>query len=287
MLRSMTGFGRAQGNYQTKKVSIEIRSLNSKSMDLNLRLPSDYKEMDAVFRKAIANKLGRGKVDCSVSIDSLGEESSVHVNKALAAKYYAELKAINDELSMGTEDYLSLIMRMPDVLESDKGSMEEEEKNWLVQLLNDALENLNSFRRKEGEDLEEEFRARIADIRKNLDEVPQYEEARIQTIRERMQKALEDIDGGYDENRFEQELIFYIEKLDISEEKMRLSNHLDYFIQTMEKEAAGKKLGFITQEIGREINTLGSKSNNADMQKLVIGMKDALEKIKEQILNTL
>lgn len=287
MLRSMTGFGRAQGNYQTKKVSIEIRSLNSKSMDLNLRLPSDYKEMDAVFRKAIANKLGRGKVDCSVSIDSLGEESSVHVNKALAAKYYAELKAINDELSMGTEDYLSLIMRMPDVLESDKGSLEEEEKNWLVQLLNDALENLNSFRRKEGEDLEEEFRARIADIRNNLDEVPQYEEARIQTIRERMQKALEEIDSGYDENRFEQELIFYIEKLDISEEKMRLSNHLDYFIQTMEKEAAGKKLGFITQEIGREINTLGSKSNNADMQKLVIGMKDALEKIKEQILNTL
>jgi len=186
-----------------------------------------------------------------------------------------------------TSDYLPLIMRMPDVVENAKEDLTDEEKNWLFELVKDAAKNLNEFRRKEGEDLEREFGERIQEIRDFLKEVPQYEDARIQTIRERMKKGLEELDAGHDDNRFEQEMIFYIEKLDIAEEKMRLSNHLDYFEETMKLEQSGKKLGFIGQEIGREVNTLGSKSNHAEMQKLVIGMKDNLEKIKEQILNTL
>lgn len=287
MLRSMTGFGKAQASFNTKKVSIEIRTLNSKSLDLNLRLPSAYKEMDGTFRKIIANSLVRGKVDCIVNIDSIGEESGVKINTTLAKNYYKELTALNNELGSQTTDYLSLIMRLPDILETAKDDLTEEECNWLENLLKESLTSVNEFRAKEGKELETEFTLRINEIRDNLKLVPHYEDQRIDVIKDRMKKALEELDGKIDENRFEQELIFYIEKLDISEEKMRLSNHLDYFEQTMKGPEAGKKLGFISQEIGREINTLGSKSNHAEMQKLVIGMKDALEKIKEQILNTL
>lgn len=283
----MTGFGKASGTFQSKKVSVEIRSLNSKSMDLNVRMPSSYKEMDSPIRKHLSNELGRGKVDVFINVDSIGEDSSVSINQGLAKKYYDELKALNDSLGETTSDYLPLIMRMPDVVENAKEDLTDEEKDWLFELVKDAAKNLNEFRRKEGEDLEREFGERIQEIRDFLKEVPQYEDARIQTIRERMKKGLEELDAGHDDNRFEQEMIFYIEKLDIAEEKMRLSNHLDYFEETMKLEQSGKKLGFIGQEIGREVNTLGSKSNHAEMQKLVIGMKDNLEKIKEQILNTL
>ena len=288
MLRSMTGFGKASGSFHSKKVSIEIRSLNSKSVDLMTRIPSQYKELDGTFRKVIADELGRGKIDLQIAIDSSGEESSVSINRPLARSYYRDLKALSGELGEEPKDFLSLVLRMPDIYNSEKEDLSDEEKSWLLGLLHDAIGKLDHFRQKEGVELELEFTTRINDIRRLLGEVPQYEEERITTIRERMRKGLEEIDNGnYDENRFEQEMIFYIEKLDISEEKMRLTNHLDYFIETMKTEQAGKKLGFIAQEIGREINTLGSKSNHAEMQKLVIDMKDNLEKIKEQVLNTL
>ena len=289
MLRSMTGFGKASDNYKSKKYSVELRSLNSKSMDLNTRMSSYFKELDTPIRKVISEKLGRGKVDFSLSVETVSDESAFSINHELAKVYYKELKSINDSLGETTEDYLSVILRMPDIFNTSvEEELEDEEKAFVLSVVNTAVDSINNFRRKEGEDLEREFTARIEDIRTALNGVPQYEEARIETIRERMKKGLEDIQTGtYDDNRFEQEMIFYIEKLDISEEKMRLSNHLDYFLETMILPESGKKLGFIGQEIGREINTLGSKSNHAEMQKLVIGMKDNLEKIKEQILNTL
>lgn len=284
----MTGFGKASGSFHSKKVSIEIRSLNSKSVDLMTRIPGQYKELDGTFRKVIADELGRGKIDLQITIDSNGEESSVSINRPLARSYYRDLKTLSGELGEDPKDFLSLVLRMPDIYNSEKEELSDEEKNWLLELLHNAITKLDHFRQKEGVELELEFTNRINDIRRLLGEIPQYEEERITTIRERMRKGLEEIDNGnYDQNRFEQEMIFYIEKLDISEEKMRLTNHLDYFIETMNTEQAGKKLGFIAQEIGREINTLGSKSNHAEMQKLVIEMKDNLEKIKEQVLNTL
>ena len=284
----MTGFGKASGNFQSKKYTVEVRSLNSKSMDLNTRMASQFKELDGPIRKLMTEKLGRGKVDFSLSMDVVGEEALISINKNLAKAYYKELKGINDHLGEKTEDYLSVILRMPDIYTSSQDELGEEEKEFIFGLVVLAVDHLDEFRRKEGEDLEREFNERIADIRGLLNEVPKYEQERIEIIRERMTKALEDIQSGsHDANRFEQEMIFYIEKLDVSEEKMRLLHHLDYFLETMVLPESGKKLGFIGQEIGREINTLGSKSNHAEMQKLVIDMKDNLEKIKEQILNTL
>ena len=288
MLKSMTGFGKASGNFQSKKVTVEIRSLNSKSMDLNTRIPSQYKEIDGEIRKKLSAGLGRGKVDISINVETIGDSTPISINKELAKTYYKELKSLNDELGESTQDYISLILKMPEVYSHSKEDLTDEEKAVVVQVVEEAVVNINGFRRKEGEDLEREFTERIEEIRALLLEVPKYENERIDIIRERMQKGLEDMQSGtYDDNRLEQEMIFYIEKLDVAEEKMRLSNHLDYFLETMKTDQAGKKLGFIGQEIGREINTLGSKSNHAEMQKLVIGMKDNLEKIKEQVLNTL
>ena len=275
-------------DYNSKKVSVEIRALNSKSMDINTRIPSRYKELENELRKLVSAALGRGKVDFSISIDSIGGQSTVSINRALAKTYYNDLKAINEDIGEKAEDYLSIIMRMPEILNSNKETIAAQEKKWLLGIVADSLENLNAFRRKEGEELEQEYAERINDIRELLKGVSKYEKERTDTIRERMRKAIDELQTGVvDENRLEQEMIFYIEKLDVSEEKMRLSNHLNYFEETMTTEMPGKKLGFIGQEIGREINTLGSKSNHAEMQKLVIGMKDHLEKIKEQILNTL
>ncbi|MDG1147415.1 MAG: YicC family protein [Crocinitomicaceae bacterium] len=288
MLKSMTGFGKASENFQSKKITVEIRSLNSKSMDLNTRIPSQYKEIDGEIRKKISKGLGRGKVDLSINIEAIGDSKAISINTELAKKYYTELKSLNDAFGESTQDYMSLILKMPEVYSHSKEDLTDQEKTAVVQVVQEAIVNINDFRRKEGEDLEREFTERIEEIRALLLEVPKYENERIEIIRERMQKGLEDIKSGtYDDNRLEQEMIFYIEKLDVAEEKMRLSNHLDYFLDTMNTDQAGKKLGFIGQEIGREINTLGSKSNHAEMQKLVIGMKDNLEKIKEQVLNTL
>lgn len=288
MLMSMTGFGKASGTYQSKKISIEVRSLNSKSADINVRMHNSYKELETEVRKIITNALERGKIDLNLNLESSGDSKAFTINKDLAKAYYADLKEINASINETSSDYLSLILRMPDIYINEKEEMSDEEKTSVLALIELACKNLNEFRRQEGIALENEFTERIEDIRRLLNEVPKYEQERIDTVRERMRKGLEEAAGvNYDQNRLEQELIFYIEKFDVAEEKMRLSNHLDYFLETMKSEASGKKLGFITQEIGREINTLGSKSNHAMMQKLVVDMKDNLEKIKEQVLNTL
>jgi uncharacterized protein (TIGR00255 family) len=287
MLMSMTGYGKATGSFEGKKVTVELRSLNSKSLDLNMRLASAYKELEPQLRNLIAEQLDRGKVDMNVQIDSTGETKSVSINKNLAQAYFKDLQEVNTLIGGKTEDYLSLVLRMPDIYINEREELTEEEKAWILDLTKQACDALNTFRRQEGKALENEFSTRIGDIRSFLAAIPQYEQERIETVKDRIRKGLEELQAQPDQNRLEQEMIFYIEKMDVSEEKMRLTNHLDYFIQTLATLNSGKKLGFISQEIGREINTLGSKSNHVEMQKLVVGMKDALEKIKEQILNTL
>ncbi|MFN5912587.1 MAG: YicC/YloC family endoribonuclease [Bacteroidota bacterium] len=287
MLMSMTGFGKTTGTFQGKKVSVELRSLNSKSLDLNVRITSHYRELETEVRRVIQELLDRGKIDLNINLESTGDSRNYTINKDLAKAYFKDLEDVNRMIGKESADYLSLILRMPDIYNNEKEELSKEEREWLVGLVQDACEQLNLFRRREGEQLEKEFFDRISEIRRLLLEVPKYESERSETIRERIRRGLEEVAAKYDENRLEQEMIFYIEKLDISEEKMRLANHLDYFLHTMVLPHSGKKLGFIAQEIGREINTLGSKSNHAEMQKLVVEMKDALEKIKEQVLNTL
>jgi uncharacterized protein (TIGR00255 family) len=288
MLMSMTGFGKTTGTFQSKKVTVEIRSLNSKSLDLNVRVSGVYRELEAEIRKVVLELLDRGKIDVNINLDSTGDTKNYAVNKDLAKAYYTDLKSVNELIGEKTEDYLALILRMPDIYINEKDELGEEEKEWLIGLVRNACDNLNSFRRQEGQALEKEFFDRITEIRNLLLEVPKYENERIEAVRERIRKGIEDLSNvKVDDNRLEQEMIFYIEKMDVAEEKMRLANHLDYFLHTMVLPHSGKKLGFIAQEIGREINTLGSKSNHAEMQKLVVDMKDSLEKIKEQVLNTL
>ncbi|MDD2982780.1 MAG: YicC family protein [Crocinitomicaceae bacterium] len=288
MLHSMTGYGKATGTFEGKKVSIEIKALNSKSMDLYIRIASSYREKELEMRQKITSMLDRGKVEANVVIESTGASKSVEINKDLATAYFNDLKKTNEIVNQSDIDYMALILKMPDIFIQSKEEITAEEAAFLNDLMEEACNHLNVFRRQEGVALEKEFTERINEIKNLLSRVPEYENLRIDTIRDRMKKGLEEIQAvNYDENRFQQELIYYIEKLDVSEEKMRLSNHLDYFLETMVLPAAGKKLGFITQEIGREINTLGSKSYHVELQKIVVEMKDSLEKIKEQVLNTL
>ena len=289
MLHSMTGYGKATGSFEGKKISVEIKALNSKSLDLYTRIAGTYREKELEIRQYITNALDRGKVEVNINIESTGNSKSLEINKDLALAYYKDLLETNILLGETTSDYLSLIVKMPEIFTQSKESTSEEEFTFLHELVAEACMNLNTFRRQEGVALEKEFNDRIEEIRSLLNQVEKYETTRIDTIKERMRKGLEEAGNvvGFDENRFQQELIFYIEKLDISEEKMRLANHLDYFLETMILPSAGKKLGFITQEIGREINTLGSKSYHVELQKMVVDMKDSLEKIKEQVLNTL
>lgn len=290
MLHSMTGYGKASGSFEDKKISVEIKSLNSKSMDLYTRIASPYREKELEIRQYVTNALDRGKVELNIQIESIGVSKSVEINKELAQAYYQDLKETNALIGESSSDYLSLVLRMPEIYTQTKdATVSEEEFAFLHTIVADACLNLNTFRRQEGQALEKEFTERITEIRSLLKQVDTYESVRIDIIKERMRKGLEEAGSvvGFDENRFQQELIFYIEKLDVSEEKMRLANHLDYFLETMVLPAAGKKLGFITQELGREINTLGSKSYHVELQKIVVDMKDALEKIKEQVLNTL
>ncbi|MFY7945199.1 MAG: YicC/YloC family endoribonuclease, partial [Crocinitomicaceae bacterium] len=281
MIQSMTGFGKSNGVYHSKKVSVEVRSLNSKGLDLTLKIPSAYRELDSEIRKMVAEKLDRGKIDLGIYIESSGDASNGLINKELASHYYRELKALNDSWNEPPVDYLSLVVRMPEVLNQQSFELDQHERSFMLDLMAESLEKLNEFRKQEGEALRIEFTKRIAEIRDLLLEIPNFEKERVQTIRERIAKGIAEIEGlNVDDNRMEQEMIFYIEKFDISEEKMRLNNHLDYFIETLNIPRSGKKLGFIAQEIGREINTLGSKSNHSEMQKRVVEMKDALEKIK-------
>ena len=284
----MTGFGKSTATFSGKKVVVELRALNSKNLDIYLKVPALYKSKEIDIRKMIGQSLDRGKVEAIISIENTGDKQSYGINKSLALRYLNEMKALSSDTNIDESNLLATVVRLPDVLITEEADVTEEEWEALKEVISEALQSLIRFRSQEGNSLEEDFRDNIAKIQHLLDLVPNYEQERITAIKERIRKGLEEVAENIDENRFEHELIFYIEKLDISEEKVRLSNHLNYFLETMEKsQAVGKKLGFIAQEIGREVNTLGSKANHADLQKIVVDMKDALEKIKEQILNTL
>lgn len=288
MLLSMTGFGKSNGVFESKKVSVEIRSLNSKGLDLSLKIASPYRDLETDIRKMLSENLDRGKVDIGIFIESTNESHNNIINNEVATKYYSAIKKLNESWGEAPQDYLSIVLRMPEVLNTQTSELTEEEKKWILNLVNETCGKLNDFRAQEGAALKKEFELRIGEIRSLLSQIEAFEDIRILQIKERILKGLKELEHpGLDQNRLEQEMIFYLEKLDVSEEKMRLTNHLDYFIETMSSPLSGKKLGFIAQELGREINTLGSKSNHGDMQRLVVEMKDNLEKIKEQVLNTL
>ncbi len=288
MVLSMTGFGKSNGVFESKKVSVEIRSLNSKGLDLSLKIASPYRDLETDIRKMLSENLDRGKVDIGIFIESTNESINNILNNEVATKYYSAIKKLNESWGEAPQDYLSIVLRMPEVLNTQTAELTEEEKNWILNLVQETCGKLNDFRAQEGAALKKEFELRIGEIRSLLSQIEAFEDIRILQIKERILKGLKELEHpGIDQNRIEQEMIFYLEKLDVSEEKMRLTNHLNYFIETMSSPLSGKKLGFIAQELGREINTLGSKSNHGDMQRLVVEMKDNLEKIKEQVLNTL
>ena len=288
MLQSMTGFGKSSAVFESRKVSIEIRTLNSKGLDLGMKIPSIYKEIEPLLRKTVSNELNRGKIEFSIYIESEKIENSGLINRDLASLYYQEFKSLNESWGEKPSDYLGLVLRMPEVLNNEVNEIDQKEIDSVLALGKEACKMVNSFRKKEGQDLRNDFLIRINEIRSLMKEIVPFEEERIKATREKLLKGLSEFDSEkVDNNRFEQELIFYIEKLDISEEKMRLSNHLSYFEETLNVMNSGKKLGFIAQEMGREINTIGSKCNHSEMQRRVVLMKDNLEKIKEQVLNTL
>lgn len=290
MLQSMTGFGKATGTFENKKITVEVKSLNSKNLDVYVRMPSSYKEKEIELRKYIGQQLDRGKVECIISVESNGFDANHTINKELAGKYYAQIVDLGAYLEVKPDDVLSLIMRMPDIFTTEETDIIDTEWDFMFDLVAQAVNKLVEFRAHEGETITKEFQTRIENIQAAFEKVPTFEKERIEDIKNRIESNLEEFVGGskVDKNRFEQELIYYIEKIDIAEEKQRLSKHLDYFLEVLnEPKSQGKKLGFITQEIGREINTLGSKSYHSEMQKLVVDMKDQLEKIKEQVLNTL
>lgn len=287
-LQSMTGFGKANGQFQDKKISIEVRSLNSKGLDLNLKIPSAYRDMDTEIRRIVSDLLLRGKMDLGIYIESQNQAVSNLINTELATQYFEALKALNNSWESQTQDYLSLVLKMPDVLAVQHEALTDAEMEFVLKLVKDAAEQLQLFRKQEGKALAQDLVANIEAIKTNLEAIAPYEQERVNQVKERIQKGLANIDEArIDVNRLEQEMIFYVEKLDISEEKQRLLQHLNYFVETMQQEASGKKLGFIAQEMGREINTLGSKCNHAEIQRKVVDMKDHLEKIKEQVLNSL
>lgn len=285
MIQSMTGFGKASLQLPTKKITVEIKSLNSKGLDLSVRMPSAFREMELGLRNQIAQKLERGKIDFSLFVEVTGEETSSKVNVPIVKAYINQLK----EVVNGDEtELLKMAVRMPDALKTEREDIDEGDWAQIQTVITEALDNIHNFRVAEGVALEKEFEMRISNISNLMNETVALDGERIQTVKDRLHNAIEELKLNVDENRFEQELIYYLEKMDITEEKVRLENHLNYFIETLAgKEANGRKLGFITQEMGREINTMGSKSNHAKMQKLVVQMKDELEKIKEQVLNVL
>ena len=286
MIQSMTGFGKATLQLPTKKITVEVKSLNSKGLDLNVRIPSLYREMELGLRNQIALKLDRGKVDFTIFIESTAEQTSTKVNVPIVKGYIEQLRAVYTEAD--EVELMKMAIRMPDTMKIEREEIDEKDWSQIETAINEALQNILNFRKDEGQSLEKEFQLRIANIRQYMNEALALDPERVQAIKDRLQTAIAELKVNVDENRFEQELIYYLEKLDITEEKVRLTNHLDYFLETIKgTEANGRKLGFITQEMGREINTMGSKSNHAQMQKLVVQMKDELEKIKEQVLNVL
>jgi uncharacterized protein (TIGR00255 family) len=282
----MTGFGKSSLQLASKKITVEVKSLNSKGLDLNVRIPSVYREMELGLRNEVAARLERGKIDLSVYIELTGEQTSTKINVPIVQAYMQQMKAVLPQAD--ETELMKMAVRMPDALKTEREEIDENDWIEIQKVIQEALANIAQFRVDEGASLHKEFSLRIGNIRSYMQEALQLDPERVQAIKDRLQTAIAELQVQVDENRFEQELIYYLEKLDITEEKVRLTNHLDYFIETLNgSEANGRKLGFITQEMGREINTMGSKANHATMQKLVVQMKDELEKIKEQVLNVL
>lgn len=285
MIHSMTGYGKFQGQIEHKKISIEIKALNGKNLDLMIRHPQVYKEIELDMRKMLSAELNRGKVEVFIHVENNSGQSATNINKALVQSYMEQLA---DIVSTDEQSALQIAMRLPDVMQSSREEIDEAEKNFVLAGLEKAAKHLNEFRGQEGAALAEDLIFRIEAISSSLEEVEKIDVVRKEEIRSRLEKTVAEIKESVDENRFEQELIYYLEKYDITEEKVRLRNHLSYFIETLNNnQSSGKKLGFIAQEIGREINTIGSKSYHAALQKVVVIMKDDLEKIKEQLLNVL
>jgi uncharacterized protein (TIGR00255 family) len=289
MIQSMTGYGKSQSDLTHKTIRVELKSLNSKNLDVNLRLSSLYRAIEMPLRNMISEKLKRGKVDVSVYVESKTGETSAQINTKAVNAYIEQLQALNtDKNAISYRELLPIAINLPEALSSEKKELTPEEAKAVKQTLEAAMHQLIDHRNDEGAALERDFNLRISNLKSYIAEVKRIDPDRISAVRERLDKAIQDLKVDVDQNRFEQELIYYLEKFDITEEKTRLDNHLDYFLQTMNStESNGKKLNFIGQEIGREINTIGSKSNYAPMQKIVVKMKDELEKIKEQLLNVL
>lgn len=288
----MTGFGKVTAELPSKKVTVEIKTLNSKQLDLSVRIPTIYKDKELALRSQLLQTLERGKVEFGIYFETIGTADSPRINQDTVIEYFEQLKAISEKLGIPAPSNwteLQPVLRLPDVVKTDVSEPDETEWEAIQHLVDEAIAQLNAFRIQEGAMLERLFREKIANISALLEEIGAYEKERIDKIKTRIEENLEKLASqDYDKNRFEQEMIYYIEKLDINEEKNRLDNHLKYFLETLDNEhGQGKKLGFITQEMGREINTMGSKSNHAEMQKIVVKMKDELEQIKEQVLNVL
>ena len=281
----MTGFGRAETVYKGKKITVDIKSLNSKNFDLNVKVPLRYKEKEFDIRKLLNDKILRGKVDCYISCESLEDSNEVTINQDVVKNYIEQLRSVASDAP--EFEYLKMAVRMPDVLSTKSSELEDDEWKALLEVVQESVDRFIEFRQTEGTQLAEEIEKIVQNIEYNLSEVAQYEEERIQPIKDRYLSALKNFEN-VDETRYYQEMVYFVEKLDISEEKVRLSQHIKYYLEVMKNEDFnGKKLGFIAQEMGREINTLGSKANHSEIQKLVVEMKDDLEKIKEQTLNVL
>lgn len=285
MILSMTGFGRAETVYEGTKITVDIKSLNSKNFDLNVKTPLRYKEKEFEIRKLLNDKILRGKVDCYINCESLEVSNDVKINEDIVKNYMDQLRAVASDAP--EFEYLKMAVRMPDVLSTKNSELDDKEWKSLLAVVQDSVSKFIEFRQTEGNNLAEEIEKIVQNIENNLNQVSQYEEERIQPIKDRYQNALKNFEN-IDETRYYQEMVYFVEKLDISEEKVRLSQHIKYYLEVMRNEDFnGKKLGFIAQEMGREINTLGSKANHSEIQKLVVEMKDDLEKIKEQTLNVL
>lgn len=291
MLYSMTGYGKAEKEFEGKRITIEMKSLNSKQIDIYARIPPYYKEKELDMRSKINSSLHRGKIELNIFVENFSAESNYTLNKELAKKYFNELKSLSQEINEEHySEYLPLLVKMPDVLVSEKTSLNEEEWKVLEEGLDECIANIQKYRQAEGMKLEKDFLTRIDKIEEYHNSIKPHESGRIEYVREKLKKDITELlnDNQYDKNRFEQEVIYYLEKLDITEEKVRLKNHCDYFRTSLSENISnGKKLNFISQEIGREINTIGSKANNTEIQRLVVLMKDELEKIKEQLSNIL
>lgn len=286
MIQSMTGFGKSTLLLTQKKITFEIKSLNSKTLDLNTRIPQAYREKELQIRKQIADTLERGKIDLTLTIENTSDKNSTIINADIVKGYINQMLQIIPNADI--TELLKMAVRMPDALVIPTEEIQEEEYKQIENIIQQALAELKQFRIQEGKNLQKDFELRIENIKKLLIEIEKLDPERLLSVRERLEKSVAEIAERVDENRFEQELIFYFEKLDITEEKVRLSNHLNYFLQTLnEPQSNGRKLGFIAQEMGREINTLGSKASHAGMQQIVVLMKNELEKIKEQVLNIL